>query len=99
MTYEDIQNELRQFVKDRNWEKFHNLKDLALSVSIEASELVEIFQWKSPDDINDEDKENIKYEMADVLIYIFYMCDKLGLEPYDIIMEKMAVNKNRKFKF
>lgn len=99
MTYKDIQNELRQFVKDRNWEKFHNLKDLALSVSIEASELVEIFQWRNPDDINDEDKENIKYEMADVLIYIFFMCDKLGLEPYDIIMEKMAINKNRKFKF
>ena len=75
MTYEDIRNELREFVAERNWEQYHNLKDLALSVSIEASELVEIFQWRNPEDINDEDRQNIKLELADVLIYIFFMCD------------------------
>ena len=73
MTYEDIRNELREFVAERNWEQYHNLKDLALSVSIEASELVEIFQWRNPEDINDEDRQNIKLELADVLIYIFFM--------------------------
>ena len=99
MTYEDIKNELREFVKERNWEQYHNLKDLALSVSIEASELVEIFQWRNPEDINDEDRQNIKLELADVLIYIFFMCDKLGIEPYEIIKEKMEINKKRVFKF
>ena len=99
MTYEDIRNELREFVKERNWEQYHNLKDLALSVSIEASELVEIFQWRNPEDINDEDRQNIKLELADVLIYIFFMCDKLGIEPYEIIKEKMEINKKRVFKF
>ncbi|MCP1225825.1 nucleotide pyrophosphohydrolase [Sebaldella sp. S0638] len=99
MTYEDIRDELREFVKERNWEKFHNLKDLALSVSIEASELVEIFQWRNPEEMNDEDLENIKFELADVLIYVFFMCDKLGIEPYEIIREKMEINKGRVFKF
>ena len=99
MTYEDIRNELREFVRERNWEQYHNLKDLALSVSIEASELVEIFQWRNPEDINDEDRQNIKLELADVLIYIFFMCDKLGIEPYEIIKEKMEINKKRVFKF
>ena len=99
MTYEDIRNELREFVAERNWEQYHNLKDLALSVSIEASELVEIFQWRNPEDINDEDRQNIKLELADVLIYIFFMCDKLGIEPYEIIREKMEINKKRVFKF
>ena len=99
MTYEDIRNELREFVAERNWEQYHNLKDLALSVSIEASELVEIFQWKNPENINDEDRENIKLELADVLIYVFFMCDKLGIEPYEIIREKMEINKKRVFKF
>ena len=99
MTYEDIRNELREFVAERNWEQYHNLKDLALSVSIEASELVEIFQWRNPEDINDEDRQNIKLELADVLIYIFFMCDKLGIEPYEIIKEKMEINKKRVFKF
>ena len=99
MTYEDIRNELREFVKERNWEQYHNLKDLALSVSIEASELVEIFQLKNPENINDEDRENIKLELADVLIYVFFMCDKLGIEPYEIIREKMEINKKRVFKF
>ena len=99
MTYEDIRNELREFVAERNWEQYHNLKDLALSVSIEASELVEIFQWRNPEDINDEEKKNIKLELADVLIYIFFMCDKLGIEPYEIIKEKMEINKKRVFKF
>ena len=98
MTYEDIRNELREFVAERNWEQYHNLKDLALSVSIEASELVEIFQWRNPEDINDEDRQNIKLELADVLIYIFFMCDKLGIEPYEIIKEKMEINKKRVFK-
>ncbi len=99
MTYEDIRNELREFVAERNWEQYHNLKDLALSVSIEASELVEIFQWRNPEDINDEDRQNIKLELADVLIYVFFMCDKLGIEPYEIIREKMEINKKRVFKF
>ena len=99
MTYEDIRNELREFVRERNWEQYHNLKDLALSVSIEASELVEIFQWRNPEDINDEDRQNIKLELADVLIYVFFMCDKLGIEPYEIIREKMELNKKRVFKF
>ena len=99
MTYEDIRNELREFVAERNWEQYHNLKDLALSVSIEASELVEIFQWRNPEDINDEDRQNIKLELADVLIYIFFMCDKLGIELYEIIREKMEINKKRVVKF
>lgn len=98
MDYKETIKYLKEFAKSKDWEKYHNFKDLALSVSIEASELLEIFQWKTPENLNDEDIKNMKYELADVLIYIFLMCDKLGVEPHDIIKEKMEINKKRNFK-
>ena len=72
---EKIQNKLSDFAKKRNWEKFHNLKNLAISINVEASELLEIFQWDDNHEINKkikkkEFKNRISEEVADVLLYL-----------------------------
>lgn len=76
----------------RSWSQFHNPKDLAISINLEASELLEIFQW-SGDDLVCEDKlDRIKEELADVLCYSILMSDRLGLDMDEIIREKMKRN-------
>lgn len=80
------------FRDERNWRQYHNAKDLAISLSIEASELLEAFQWKTSEEAWEENKENIKEEIADVLIYALTLCSELNLNVEDIILEK--INKN-----
>ena len=62
-------DKINKFRDDRDWRKFHNEKDLAISISIEASELLELFQWKQPKEVTTKSLERIKEELADVLIY------------------------------
>lgn len=79
----------------RNWRQFHNEKDLALSISLEASELLEIFQWKTAE----EGKQNIdaiKDELADVLIYSYMLADNLDLD-IDEIIERKLIKNNEKY--
>ena len=83
---------IKQFRDDRDWSQFHNPKDLALSISLEASELLEIFQW-SGGDLECADKlDKIKEELADVLCYCVLMADRCGLDMDEIIKEKMKKN-------
>lgn len=83
---EHIVDELRRFNEERDWDQFHNGKDLAIGLSIEASELLEPFLWKDPKDVN---PEKIKEELADVLNYAFQMADKYGLDIKEIMLEKI----------
>ncbi len=82
----------------RNWKQFHNPKDLAISISLEAAELLEIFQWSGSDTEADTDKKRAKVreELADVLIYCCLMADKMNLNIYDIVEEKLSEN-NKKY--
>ena len=83
---------VKSFRDDRNWSQFHNPKDLAISINLEASELLEIFQW-SGDDLDCKDKlDKIKEELADVLCYSILMADRCGLDMDEIIVEKMKRN-------
>ena len=83
---------IKKFRDDRDWSQFHNPKDLALSISLEASELLEIFQW-SGGDLECQDKlDKIKEELADVLCYCVLMADRCGLDMDEIIKEKMKKN-------
>lgn len=76
----------------RDWSQFHNPKDLAISINLEASELLEIFQW-SGEDLNCEDKiDRVKEELADVLCYCILMADRCGLDMDEIIKAKMQKN-------
>ncbi|HDT8006504.1 TPA: nucleotide pyrophosphohydrolase, partial [Enterococcus faecalis] len=86
---EDLIKEINQFRDDRDWRQFHNAKDLALSVSLEASELLENFQWKSSEEAIADDLENIKDEIADVMIYCLMLADDLGLSVEEIIKNKI----------
>lgn len=84
-----ILGELRRFNEERDWDQFHNGKDLAIAISLEANELLECFLWKSPEDAK---PEKIREELADVLNYAFQMADKYHLDIKEIMLEKLKKN-------
>jgi NTP pyrophosphatase (non-canonical NTP hydrolase) len=79
---------LRAFVSERDWGQFHTPANLAKSVSIEAAELLECFQWSE-----EANSERVKEELADVLTYCYLLADRLGLDPEQIIHEKLEATK------
>lgn len=80
---------IRDFTTDRDWDQFHSPANLAKSISIEANELLECFQWSD----TDYDLEHVKEELADVIVYCQDMLDKLGLDVDEIVNSKMAKNE------
>ena len=94
MTQETI-NQVLKFRDDRNWKQFHNPKDLALSISLEAAELLEVFQWSGSDTVCASKKAKIREELADVLNYCILMADVCGLDMDEIIQEKIKYNNVR----
>ena len=88
MGNEELLAALRQFVSERNWQQFHTPENLAKSISIESAELLELFQWSEPSDI-----EDIKDELADVLTYCILLADKYDLDVEKIILEKLEKTK------
>jgi len=80
---------LIKFRDDRNWEQFHNSKDLALALSIEAAELNELFLWKRAEDVN---SEKLKEELADVFIYAFLLAKKHEFDVREIVLSKIKIN-------
>lgn len=81
---------LRAFRDERDWAQFHNPKDLAIALSVEASELLEVFLWKSA---GDAELSRVKEELADVFAFAFLIADRYGLDVHQIINEKIAKNK------
>lgn len=79
---------LRAFVAERDWSQFHTPANLAKSISIEAAELLECFQWSE-----DADIDRVKEELADVLTYCLMLADKLGVEPEALILDKLEQTK------
>ena len=84
-----------KFRDDRNWKQFHTPKDLAISVSLEASELLEVFQWSGEDLSCPEKIGKIEEELADVLNYCILMADACGLDLDEIIMKKVKRNSEK----
>jgi len=80
------------FRNDRDWEQFHNSKDLAVAISIEAAELNELFLWKKLEEIDEVDTEKIADELSDVLVYSIMLAHKHGFDLEEIIMSKMKKN-------
>ncbi|MDR6602208.1 NTP pyrophosphatase (non-canonical NTP hydrolase) [Achromobacter deleyi] len=89
---EHVIQRLRQFRDERNWQQFHNPKDLAVALSIEASELLEVFLWKAPDAA---DPEKVKEELADVLAYALLLSDAYKFDIEKIILEKIERNEEK----
>lgn len=94
MTQETIEKVIA-FRDARNWKQFHNPKDLAISLSLEAAELLEVFQW-SADELQCEDKmDKIREELADVVSYCILMADACGLDLDEIVREKLKKNNEK----
>lgn len=89
---EELKRQVNKFRDDRNWRQFHNAKDLALSISLEASELLEDFQWKTSEEGIAANLENIKEEVADILIYTLMFCTDLDIDIPTIIADKLEKN-------
>ncbi|MBT3446803.1 MAG: nucleotide pyrophosphohydrolase [Candidatus Thioglobus sp.] len=95
----EIQKQLEEFANDRNWNQFHNPKNLVMALSVEASELVEIFQWLTPEQaefiMESDESEHVKEEIADVLIYLFRLADKLDINLEEAVSEKIIKNSKK----
>ena len=92
---QDTINKVLKFRDDRDWKQFHNPKDLAISISLEAAELLEVFQW-SPEDVVCENKiDKIREELADVVNYCILMADSCGLDLDEIVQEKVKLNSEK----
>ena len=90
--FQELRNKIKTFVKEREWEQFHNPKDLALSISLEAAELLEVFQWSGSDTVCESKRDKIREELADVLNYCILMADVCGLDMDEIVQEKIKRN-------
>lgn len=88
MAQESVSDALRAMVEERDWAQFHTQENLAKSISIEAAELLELFQWGDP-----TNPEAVAEELADVLTYCLLLADQLGMDPEQIVLDKL--NKTR----
>ena len=86
---EELREAIVKFTQERDWDQFHNGKDLALALSIEASELNEAFLWKKHEDVN---VEKVKEELADIVNYAILIADKYDLDIKQIVMDKLKRN-------
>jgi NTP pyrophosphatase (non-canonical NTP hydrolase) len=90
--WKELQKALIEFRDERDWEQFHNPKDLALALSIEAAELNELFLWKRPEDAN---QDKIKEELADVLAYALLLASTYDLDISQIVLDKIKKNAEK----
>jgi NTP pyrophosphatase (non-canonical NTP hydrolase) len=94
-TLDDLTLALRDFARERDWEQFHTPKNLAMALIVETAELVEHFQWLTPEQslkLDAEKLEQVRQELADNLIYLTRIADVLGIDLMDAAFSKMAIN-------
>ena len=90
--YKDIIEQLLKFRDERDWKQFHDSKNLATAISIEAAELNELYLWKTIKESEEVDIEKVKEELADVLSFAFLLAEKHGLDPFEIVADKIKLN-------
>ena len=88
----EVIDALKTFRDERDWKQFHNPKDLSLALSIEASELLEVFLWKSADDAK---LDKVKEELADVFVYALQIADHYDLDVKEIVLDKIKKNNEK----
>jgi len=101
-TLADLKSEMRRFVSERDWEKYHTPRSLAISVSIEAAELLELFQWHegaepTADEILSDPRlyDSVKDEIADVFLYLIEMCNILDIDLSEAVRIKLSKNREK----
>ena len=87
---EELTKKIRQFAIDRDWLQFNTPENLAKSIAIEAGELLECFQWN-----NDYNKDELKYEIADVMNYCILLCSQIDVDPKEVILEKLKISEKK----
>ena len=92
MDLKKIKQKINKFVKDRDWDQFHSPKNLAMALSVEASELVEIFQWLKDSDIKKVDKHKVADEIADIFFYLVRISQKMNIDIEKSFYKKMLLN-------
>jgi NTP pyrophosphatase (non-canonical NTP hydrolase) len=90
--FKELMTEIDRFTEERDWDQFHNPKDLALALSIEASELMELYLWKNPEEAN---IGKVREELADVFNYAFLIASKYQFDVPTIVREKLAKNAQK----
>ncbi len=98
MDIKAIQSQLTEFADERDWDQFHNPKNLSMALAGEAAELLEIFQWltaeQSKDIVNSEKQmSHVKEEIADVFLFLVRLADKLGVDIEKVALEKIEINR------
>jgi NTP pyrophosphatase (non-canonical NTP hydrolase) len=93
--YKEVIDELIKFRDNRDWRQFHDSKNLALAISIEAAELNELFLWKKGDEVEDIKIDRLKEELADILSYSFLLAEKHNLDVFEIILDKIKSNSEK----
>ena len=91
-----IRDTIRTFVQERDWDQFHTPKNLACALSVEVAELLEHFQWLQAgerEELGEAKLEQVRHEMADVMVYLVRIADKLGVDLGAAVVEKMALNR------
>jgi NTP pyrophosphatase (non-canonical NTP hydrolase) len=94
----DLKNKMADFVRERDWEQFHTPKNLSMSIAIEAAELMEHFQWLPEEQsttLNPEELNEIGEELADIVLYALSLCNQLGLDLSESVMNKLAKNAEK----
>ena len=100
MNMKDLQTKVIQFRDDRDWAQYHNPKDLAISLSLESAELLEIFQWKDAAEVealksDSRVHKRVKEELGDIFIYALTLAHEFGLDPSGIVLDKVKINEEK----
>lgn len=92
---EEIKELIIQFREERDWKQFHRIKDLLIGLNIEVAELQELFLWKSDNEIQQIKKVDIENEIADIFIFLTYICDEFDIDLKTAISNKIELNKKK----
>lgn len=96
--FPELRDALGEFARERQWERFHTSKNLAMALSVEASEVVELLQWLTPEEgenLTPAQRQALEEEIGDVLIYLTMLADRHGLDPLEAAWRKMALNRRK----
>ena len=100
MDFDQVEKELLEFRDERHWQHFHTYTSLARALNIAASEVEKVFQWQeNVNGLTDKQRQDLELEVADVLTYAYYLCAKMGVNPNDIVHEKLQINQKRHWSF
>ena len=93
---EELKTKIKAFIKERDWEQYHAPKNLAMALSVEAAEIVELFQWKDTSDVlTKEEQEALRQEIGDVLVYLLELADKYNIDIIKAAKDKLILNQKK----